>query len=81
MDDDDIEIEHEERAIYIITALAGLPVVIAVLLDRGILDAGSTISLACVVLAVLGLTLQRRGPRLPRATLRARAGDSRRPPR
>lgn len=81
-DDHDEMIEREERAIYVIMALAGLPVVIGVLVHGGVLDAGATISLACVVLALVGLSYRlRRHPRLPTATVRARGTDTPRPPR
>ena len=79
-DDDDDAIACEERAIYLVVALAGLPVLIALWVEGGTLGAGETISLGCVLIAGVGLRLRRR-PRLPRATLRARGIDSPRLPR
>jgi hypothetical protein len=81
-DEDDEAIEREERAIYLVMALAGLPVLIALCIEGGTIGAGETISLACVVLAMIGLSYRlRRTRRLPKATLQARGIDSRRPPR
>jgi hypothetical protein len=81
IDDQDNEvIAREERAIYFVMALAGLPVLIALWIEGGTIGAGETISLACVVLAVIGLSYRlRRSPTLPKATLQARAADSPRP--
>lgn len=62
----------EERAIYVVIALASLPVVIASLLHGGALDSGATISLLLVTLALVGLLPRRRCPRLPRARVHPR---------
>ena len=79
-------IEREERAIYFVLALAGIPVLLALAIDGGTIDAGATISLACVVLATIGAyRLFARRPRLPKAQQLShptrRASGNRRPPR
>jgi len=83
------EIEREERIIYVVIALACLPVVIAAFVHGGSLDGGASISLIMVVVAIVGLLgiaahrlRDRRDARLPSARVRLRrAGDSRPPPR
>jgi hypothetical protein len=74
--DDSAEIAREERIIYLLLALVGLPIAILALVEHRDFDAGSTISLACVVLAIAGLVhlVRRRPPRLPPAHLRRHAG-------
>jgi hypothetical protein len=74
----DPEIEAEERAIYGILVVALSPVVIGTLVLGDLdFDGGTTLSLGCVVLGVLGLlglvarARARRG-RLPRARARRR---------
>lgn len=64
----DDEIASEERGIYAVIALAGIPTIIAFLIDGGVLGGGGTISLVAVVLGVFGfgVTLRRRR-RLPKA--------------
>jgi hypothetical protein len=72
------EIEREERAIYLVIALAAIPVLIGVAIQGDAIDAGATISLGCVVLALIGL-LQLRRARLPKVIARRATGTPRRP--
>ena len=68
------EIEREERAIYVIIAMALSPIVIGVLLrGGGEIDAGMTMSFGLVVLAVIGIVASIRAirrDRIPRARAR-----------
>jgi hypothetical protein len=71
-ENDNGEIAREERFIYLLLALVGLPIAIVAFADHEF-DAGSTISLACLVLAIAGLVhLLRRGSRIPTARVRRR---------
>jgi hypothetical protein len=73
--DQDLEIEREERAIYIIILAALSPVVIAALYRGGAaLDGGTTLSFLIVALGVLGLVAGIRAmrARLPRARVHRR---------
>ncbi len=79
MSDPDLEIEREQRAIYIIIMVALSPVVGAALDRSGAeIDSGTTLSLLLVVLGVIGLAAGVRAKRfrLPRAQVHRR-----RPPR
>ena len=65
-----IEIEREERAIYIIITAALLPVVASALIQDSVdLDGGTTLSFLIVALGVAGLVTGVRAmrSRLPRA--------------
>lgn len=69
-DEDDKDVEREERAIYAIITVAILPVVIGIFIERGVIDAGGTLSLILVALGVIGLLAGLRvfaRVRLPRA--------------
>jgi len=70
---DDIDIEHEERGIYLVIVGAMIPIVFGTLIAHDVFDAGSTISLMLLVLAVFGLfsraILRRRPRRLPEARM------------
>jgi predicted membrane channel-forming protein YqfA (hemolysin III family) len=69
--DDDQDIEREERGIYLVILGAMIPIVFGTLYAHDVFDAGSTISLMLLVLAVFGLfsrAILHRAPRgLPRA--------------
>lgn len=72
-DNDDIEIEREERAIYAIVIAAMLPVVIGLTLEGSSIDGGGAISLLLVSLGVVGLVASVRAllrSRVPRARAR-----------
>jgi hypothetical protein len=80
MTEEDLDIQREERAIYAIMIAACAPVVIALVIEGGVLDGGATLSLAVVVLGFVGLIAgivaaarARRNARLPRATARHRS--------
>lgn len=72
----DIDIEHEERAIYAIIALAASPVVIGLMIEGGVIDGGGTLSILLVVASLIGLLttfgLLRRS-RLARARIHTRS--------
>lgn len=73
MNDDDIDIAREERGIYLVILGAMIPIVFGTLLAHDVFDAGSTISLMLVVLAVFGLVSRavlRSKTRLPIARAR-----------
>jgi hypothetical protein len=53
--DHDTDVEREERAIYAIIALAVSPVIIGLLIEGGVVDAGATLSILVVVGALVGL--------------------------
>ncbi len=75
MSTDDREIEREERAIYGIITLAISPVVIAIFLEGGDIDAGGTLSLILVILGILGFVAGLRAfgsARIPRARVHRR---------
>jgi hypothetical protein len=77
MKTEDQEIDREERAIYAIITFAILPVVIGMLLEGRVFDAGGTLSLALVVLGVIGLVVGFRlvgARRIPRARVHRRDG-------
>jgi predicted membrane channel-forming protein YqfA (hemolysin III family) len=65
------DIQHEERGIYLVIVGAMIPIVFGTLLAHDVFDAGSTISLMLLVLAVFGLfgraIVHRPQRRLPRA--------------
>ena len=78
------EIEREERIIYVVIALACLPVVIAAFIHGGALDGGASISLIMVVAAIVGLLgiaahrfRDRRKAKLPTARAMAVRGAGR----
>jgi hypothetical protein len=87
--DHDHEIAREERGIYLLMLLAGIPILIALAIESGEVDGGNTLSLMATVLGVVGLAAGLRGlhDRVPRARARVRAtpsdraADIRRPPR
>lgn len=75
MESDDELIEKEERGIYLVMFLAGLPIVGALLVEDRSIDGGNTLILAIVALATVGLaagikTMTSR--RLPHARARSR---------
>lgn len=75
MHDGDLEIQREERAIYIIILVALSPVLVAALIrDGAAIDGGTTLSFLIAVLGVLGLATGVRAmdARLPRARLHRR---------
>lgn len=75
MHDGDLEIQREERAIYIIILVALSPVLIAALIRDGAeIDGGTTLSFLIAMLGVLGLVAGVRAmrARLPRARLHRR---------
>lgn len=51
----DEDIEHEERGIYLVIIGAMIPIVFGTLYAHDVFDAGSTISLGLLVLALFGL--------------------------
>lgn len=67
----DDDIQHEERGIYLVILGAMIPIVFGTLLAHDVFDAGSTISLGLLVLALFGLVSRSllRRPRLPEARL------------
>lgn len=87
MENDDTAIEREERGIYLVMLLAGLPIVGALAVERRGIDGGNTLMLGLVALAAIGLGAGLKvvlAARLPRArALRTsdRAADSRPRPR
>lgn len=69
------DIRTEERQIYLVVLGAMVPVVIGTLLTRGVFDAGATVCLGMLVLAIAGLLAtalvsRRRRSALPRVTTR-----------
>jgi hypothetical protein len=69
------EIQREERAIYIIIAVALSPVVVSALINSDAeIDGGTTLSFLIVALAVIGLAAVVRAmrTRLPRARVHRR---------
>jgi hypothetical protein len=77
MESDDELIEKEERGIYLVMFLAGLPIVGALLLDGRSIDGGNTLMLAIVALATVGLAAgikSMSARRLPPARARQRRG-------
>ncbi len=75
MSDDD-DIEREERGIYLVILGAMIPIVLGTLYAHDVFDAGSTISLGLLVLAVFGLfsraILRRPTVRVPAARAKLR---------
>jgi len=65
----DRDIQREERAIYLIILASIAPVVIALVIDRGAVDSGGTLSLILGSFGVVGLLAGLRAvqSRLPRA--------------
>ena len=53
MESDDQQIEKEERGIYLVMVLAGLPIVGALLVEDRSIDGGNTLMLAIVALAMM----------------------------
>lgn len=79
--DDDAAIEREERGIYLIMFLAGLPIVGALLVEQPSIDGGNTLILAIVAVATIGLAAGVKAMwsrRLPVARARVRRACSRR---
>jgi hypothetical protein len=72
---DDQDINREERGIYLVILGAMIPIVFGTLIAHDVFDAGSTISLLLLVLAVFGLfsraILRRPRPPLPEARLQS----------
>ena len=69
------DIEREERAIYAIITVAISPVLIALLVERGVFDAGATLSVIFGALGIVGLLAGLRAVyarRLPRARVHRR---------
>jgi hypothetical protein len=72
-DNEGIDIEREERAIYAIVIAAMLPVVVGLAISGGVIDGGNALSLVLVALGVAGLFAGLRAVfarRLPRARAR-----------
>ena len=72
-DEEDLEIEREERAIYAIVIAAMLPVIIGLAVEGDAIDGGGAVSLMLVSLGFVGLVASVRAilrPRLPRASAR-----------
>lgn len=73
---DEQDIQYEEREIYLVIVGAMIPIVFGTLWAHDVFDAGSTISLGLVVLAVFGLIsraiLRRPTPHLPIARAKSR---------
>jgi len=72
-DDEQLEVESEERAIYAIIVAAMLPVVIGLSLAGGVISGGNALSLLLVALGVVGLFAGLRAVfvrKLPRASAR-----------
>ena len=75
--DPTVEIQREERAIYIIIAVALSPVVVSALINSDAeIDGGTTLSFVIVALAVIGLAT---GVRAMRARLPLARVHRRRP--
>lgn len=78
-------IEREERGIYLIMFLAGLPILAALLIEQRSIDGGNTLMLAIVLLATIGLAaglkamVARRLPQARVLRISDRAADSRPP--
>mgnify|MGYP003522136757 CR=1 FL=1 len=75
MESDDQQIEKEERGIYLVMVLAGLPIVGALLVEDRSIDGGNTLMLAIVALATVGLAAGLKSMtsrRLPHARARQR---------
>ena len=72
----DEDIHHEERGIYLVIVGAMIPIVFGTLIAHDVFDAGSTISLLLLVLAVFGLfshaILRRPSSHIPRARTHSR---------
>ena len=65
------DIDREEREIYLVIVGAMIPIVFGTLLAHDVFDAGSTISLGLLVLAVFGLVSRAvLRPQLPAARAR-----------
>lgn len=85
MDTDDKSIEREERGIYLVMLLAGLPIIGALLIEQRSIDGGNTLMLVMVALSVVGLAaglkavLARRIPHARALRSSDREADSRRP--
>jgi hypothetical protein len=85
MENDDHVIEREERGIYLIMVLAGLPILGALLIENRAVDGGNALMLGLVAIGAVGLAAGLKAVfarRLPHArALRSsdRASDSRRP--
>jgi hypothetical protein len=85
MDTDDKSIEQEERGIYLVMLLVGLPIIGALLIEKRSVDGGNTVMLLTVALAVIGLTaglkavLARRIPHARALRSSDRATGNRRP--
>lgn len=66
--DDDRDLAGEERAIYVIMAVAVVPILIGALIHGGAFDGGETLALGVVVAAAVGLLARLlTRPSLPRA--------------
>jgi hypothetical protein len=73
--DDADSIEREERGIYVVMLLAGLPIAIALGFEGRSIDGGNTVVLLVIALAAIGLGAGLRSllrHRIPRATARLR---------
>ncbi len=84
MKTDDHSIAQEERGIYLIMVLAGLPIIGALVIEQRRIDGGNTLMLGIVTLAAIGLAAGLEAmvaQRLPHArVLRSvRGAGSRRP--
>jgi hypothetical protein len=68
------EADREERAVYAIIALAVAPVIVAVAIQGGVIDGGTTLCLLVAVIGVAGAICRRSKPvplaRVHRATPR-----------
>ena len=71
---EDLDLEREERAIYIITILVLAPVVVVAIARRASFDGGTTLCLIAAVLGVIGVATsiarRLRRPGLPCARAR-----------
>jgi hypothetical protein len=73
MDDSELDVAREERAIHIGLLLVGVPIVIAAIARGTAIGAGDTLAGALVVLGLVGLvSAGRRSPKLPKAWTRRR---------
>ena len=87
MENDDDAIEREERGIYLVMFLAGLPIIGVLVIENRTIDGGNALILGIVMLGVVGLVAGLKAMvirKLPRARLLRpsdRAADSRRRPR
>ncbi len=73
IDSDDANVAREERAIYAIIAVAVTPVLLAVAIQGGVIDSGTTLCLILAVIGVVGFVLGlRRHKPLPPARIHRR---------